>query len=653
MLVLAGLHAVGIAPLMWGRRPLTSVEHVSGNAYIHQLHTRWMSQEVTGDSPARLLEDGIPLEHGNAESRFIGERGAGRYSLRDGAIVFSASDNSDPRTNGRRYEIEWPWLPPVPLAASIVLFGMAGVVAAIVRWRHALRRLVAEPAYWEAALLYLAIAAVGRLWFFVEYRIPGLHGDSTSYFELVRTMESGQWPQFGIRTPGYPLFLESVLMLSRTTLAVVTAQTVLTLAAALLMVYAFYSYRRWLGMLAGAGMGVFTVGIWIFENDTSLLSDGPYSAALVCGLACLMVGISRARAPWLAAASTAFAAAILFRPAGAFLFVIYALVIVFLVWNKYRRPAIAAMALPLPAIMLALALYNWSTIGVFTLTAFGESQIAFATFTFWEEDPSYPANVNEAVRRTQQVMRTRLNDDSRRLIAGSWDFDRLAPPFLSGFYYPALTEASTLDGRLDYMAARSWIRRVSIDSIAKHRDRYAKFVATQLWLQFFSNPRYYEDAIAFIRNRISEIYATDKYARGVAPEFYQSLAMEWADRPAIAAFRVDGTGTDAEITIDRSSPLVRGQHVVMVLRHIIFGNALWTWLYVVTLIAATIQMVRTRGRHRGAFLALMLTLSCFGAALVVALVEYGGHRYSAPTQFVYYLPILPMLFIEPRDDREF
>ena len=59
-------------------------------------------------SPLRLLEDGKPLGPAHALHHSIGRDGGGRYSHWAGnTLLFSASDNSDPNTNGRKYSIEW------------------------------------------------------------------------------------------------------------------------------------------------------------------------------------------------------------------------------------------------------------------------------------------------------------------------------------------------------------------------------------------------------------------------------------------------------------------------------------------------------------------------------------------------------------------
>lgn len=61
-------------------------------------------------SPLRLYEDGIPLGPAHTLHADIRAQGGGRFSHWGGSLYFSASDNSDPRVNGRRYAIGAPGL---------------------------------------------------------------------------------------------------------------------------------------------------------------------------------------------------------------------------------------------------------------------------------------------------------------------------------------------------------------------------------------------------------------------------------------------------------------------------------------------------------------------------------------------------------------
>ncbi len=97
-----------------------------------------LTSDRDGVSRIVLLEDGEELA-GRALHAHIRERGGGLYSHWGNAILFSSRDGSDPRTNGRRYEVRLP--PTTPgwhrgaqiglLAAALLLllhwlYGAAG-----------------------------------------------------------------------------------------------------------------------------------------------------------------------------------------------------------------------------------------------------------------------------------------------------------------------------------------------------------------------------------------------------------------------------------------------------------------------------------------------------------------------------------------------
>jgi SAM-dependent methyltransferase len=89
------------------RAPLSQVQPESGFAFTARTHHPHLSAHERPSS-ARVLEDGVPLPGpGNALHDDIRQVGCGRTSFWYDFVYFSSSDNSDPRTNGRRYEIEY------------------------------------------------------------------------------------------------------------------------------------------------------------------------------------------------------------------------------------------------------------------------------------------------------------------------------------------------------------------------------------------------------------------------------------------------------------------------------------------------------------------------------------------------------------------
>ena len=88
-------------------KPVSKIRHESGFAYIARTwHPELSAHKLP--SSAVVLEDGVPLP-GPADALHddIRQLGSGRYCFWQYAVYFSASDNSDPRSNGRQYAIQY------------------------------------------------------------------------------------------------------------------------------------------------------------------------------------------------------------------------------------------------------------------------------------------------------------------------------------------------------------------------------------------------------------------------------------------------------------------------------------------------------------------------------------------------------------------
>jgi MoaA/NifB/PqqE/SkfB family radical SAM enzyme len=72
---------------------------------LHEDGHCWTAPLPQAEGQLILTEDGLPLGPGDAVHADIRARGRGRFSVWGDAIYFSASDNSDPTDNGRRYEL--------------------------------------------------------------------------------------------------------------------------------------------------------------------------------------------------------------------------------------------------------------------------------------------------------------------------------------------------------------------------------------------------------------------------------------------------------------------------------------------------------------------------------------------------------------------
>ena len=86
------------------RGVLSDVRGETGYCFIAALPEKLLS-DLESASRLELLEDGRPLGPAHASHDDIRHIGSGRYSHWGSRLYFSTADNSDPRRNGRIYEV--------------------------------------------------------------------------------------------------------------------------------------------------------------------------------------------------------------------------------------------------------------------------------------------------------------------------------------------------------------------------------------------------------------------------------------------------------------------------------------------------------------------------------------------------------------------
>jgi radical SAM protein with 4Fe4S-binding SPASM domain len=76
-----------------------------GCCFSGPIPEKFWEQAEQSRTPILLLENGVPLPYPDSPHDEIRRHGRGRYSVWKGWLYFSAPDNSDPCSNGRRYEL--------------------------------------------------------------------------------------------------------------------------------------------------------------------------------------------------------------------------------------------------------------------------------------------------------------------------------------------------------------------------------------------------------------------------------------------------------------------------------------------------------------------------------------------------------------------
>src|SRR5581483_4098392 len=141
-----------------------------------------------GDSTLEVLEDGRALGPAHVFAEGVALWGRGRYRHDARVVLFSSSDGSDPRTNGRRYELRWSWSPGPLLLAALV------IGATVLNARRAARALAWLERAPPAALTALVVAVALAFRVQVALREPALtfgghlvkgalHSDARDWFD--------------------------------------------------------------------------------------------------------------------------------------------------------------------------------------------------------------------------------------------------------------------------------------------------------------------------------------------------------------------------------------------------------------------------------------------------------------------------------------
>lgn len=237
----------------------------------------------TASSPSRstllVLEDGRPLGPAHALHSVIRAEGAGRFSHWGDSVYFAASENSDPRSNGRTYAyvgVAYPklWLYVVALALALLTLYRAALKA-----RPSARRRIRQSVHFlcvpasqsnasmrVGAAILLGGLVVGPLAVFFVWAsgttIPfGLAGflpfsDALGNYRCASQFaDMAQSVEWCSRRPIYPAMLGTLLLvLGRDLHLILLAQAAMLSFA--VVIYA-REIGRWLGPIYGVGAGLF------------------------------------------------------------------------------------------------------------------------------------------------------------------------------------------------------------------------------------------------------------------------------------------------------------------------------------------------------------------------------------------------------------
>jgi len=493
----------------------------------------------------------------------------------------------------------------------------------------------------------VAIYVASRLPVYMGYLVPVYAPDSTGYFDAAYRLATGQLPLFGIRTPGYPLFLFVTLGLTRYISAVIVVQQLAILLSGLSLYAALVHARRWLAFPAAIAVtGLFCAGDLVIY-ETSLGTEALYTACMV-GIVAALLGALRSRKSGLFITCSALMAyAVMIRPAGMFLIVVFAAVLGLLWLLKYPRRCSWAFGVPLIGMMLALASYNLATLHQFTITPFGSVNVIAATATFWQDSTDYPDAMREAIHE----MAALVTPEDRQLLAHSRDSAQLLQVY-NKYYNQSLNKVlaahiATDPGRPEINAL---LKKVAFDAIRAHPSAYATFVWANLYNWVRSASPYWLGTD--LEECYKQIYGNPATAPIPATGPLREYMLREFSHPArLPNFEIRGAGEQQTVSYKVNGALEVHRYIATSIFPLFYGTKRWAPVTAALALGVMINLLRfplVRAAPIATVVSGVALLMLAGAGLVVCLVEIGMERYATPTRFIWFLslPLLTWLVVE-------
>jgi hypothetical protein len=330
-LIIQEFHGIGIMET-FKVEPKTKIT-AGGKAYTWQLPRRYQGEIMNTRGIA--LENGVPLLNRAKSNAIVRQKGAGRFRFFKGRLHFSAQDDTDPRLNGRTYEVR------VPKQFRPWHFALVGFLLLVSLIAFQITRpSIEEPSAWRSrslGLQALAVFAIALTLLLIRqaYSAPFTDGavclkdvplsDASGWHQMARGMVEGRGlnADFQNSRPLHPTLLAPIYAITGSTLGGVRAWNcvLLALSATGAWLFGMILRSRWLALSSAILVGILPdhaalTHMVMTENSGMFLAilsalglllatwhlspRWSFAAGLVNGLSCLACGFTLLTLPFYA-----------------------------------------------------------------------------------------------------------------------------------------------------------------------------------------------------------------------------------------------------------------------------------------------------------------------------------------------------------------
>lgn len=310
-------------------------------------------------SDLEIFENGAPLGPPHTMHATIAKNGNGAYShwgtSHDSVVLFSSSDNTDPRTNGRQYTISVQ--PRISFYVFVLV--LLPISALILHW-------LLEPMLNYATAALAAVALIAWLWLFGGLLM--LSPDSTTYT---------QW--LALVPLGYPLFLSAIKLALGSFTWISAIQITLAVGASLFLALAVakVSGRQIAGFVT---LVMLLCYLPMFTLADHILSEALFIPLILINVGAALYLIAEPRIPYAIVLALTAALIMFVRPAGYFA-PLGALFLAIAMAARFRWMLKWAIA-PMIAFTLATLLVNVAVRGTTSVSQVGRILFPHIAYIF-------------------------------------------------------------------------------------------------------------------------------------------------------------------------------------------------------------------------------------------------------------------------------
>lgn len=490
-------------------------------------------------------------------------------------------------------------------------------------------------------IVYAALFILSRLWFYLDYPIPGIYPDSASYYEPTQKILNSEFPKFNYRTPGYPVFLSIIFSLKDNLLFLIFIQSIMAFISSVFLLLTITTYNKKMSLPTLFFLVMYFSDMQTLTHETSMLAESLYTSLLILSYTFIIRYLLLKQSSLnIILASFISGLVIITKPAGYFMILIIFAVTLFVFLKKKQLSILIAGIFPLIFVLsLQSGLNYWST-GTISPGNQDVIEINLVTNPFWETSRQYPENINKAIKKVNDDTLDRFGEKNLYILNNSWNFFDLYPIYLKSHYYGPHTHIAEYTDGWGGDNWRFWLKKIAIDTVADNPEKFLKRYIVMLSASYFSSS-ITGSAMGDIVNNVRSYYIDKNFSAEKGNKLNTEMAKEFANPPPLPKWISIESNSDDLAKINEGQVKFERSFFLNVYEIIVntFNRSLiWLLLSVINfiiLIYTIVNLFRRNLVNNQIYIAFLLSLGTFLSASIVSLVEFSQPRYTYPMEWTY------------------